>query len=1611
MKGIVTLKFLDANTLEEKNSKTINNTVTYSGQSILTSNDTNPYGYYSGGVNLSERIKISQDKMVAGCEVLGRVRSMIISSTVESNWAYYNGTPPYIETRQRFQPPTIGTTRTIGTICIGDNFPNSYIIAYVGLDNFCYQTDSEVLDIYYRIELDDSYFASTTSTTTISKEVPIAIGKSFIVNDTTSSFNPSAASYTYADTNKHDLSEHYKYLFNSNLSSLYTTYSIDNARSLPVVKYFSRSIQDQNLEVGNIFKSTLFTGGNSTNLKSMIWSKTIDTNYPYKPVQIIHNHSATASLPFIDVDNLASGQGSINVQQGTWSEDTQTSGLVDFNRVDMVGAGAVGVSRYFYRRWLRTAFNGNQYNAVKHNTSVPGIPYTITDLYSKSFHYGTYFLNCIAMHDGINHIFYDLTGITVFNAVTQKYDTFDSSSTHSLPVTSINQVTLATNGNDVYVACSVTGLYKIENILTSPTIIKLTCAGVNDNKCHAVCNGYNGSIWAIFDGGLANSVNGGATWSVYNTASAIKFNHFKQKNALDITSNWELVRYLVCDIQRPSGEIGILIKNTTVATDMVDIVWWKIGIETAYTVGSDSAVMTLEYTLISDKVPSNLFRCSITGGRWVIKRNNAPPVYGTAGASPHYTLYLTGWGSVTGYFEYVNENQSTVTFPVLFTYDYYETPFVQRLTTSDTWSEQPFADIYLRKHFTFCIDNDRTYRGKIFDIPNTTKWNGMKLTIERDYDTGLTVSYTTATTGFVGIPAGVGNFTTGPLNGYNHASSEITIDDYRWNINTLQWEENYFTGLNDISGNTNHAIRHNFPIESNTFNTRAAIDCSETINNCTTEASMITTANYTSMPANSGNAHYGVLSTELFSIVNQGDSAKLHIRVGNKKTQITRTITSSNNRYIATCKFTPSDSIDWENCVKTDMMDYYNANSVLAGNDYLQFFMVGGVSASAGGRGTAIWSKPFAQISNNNYSIKFKINQSLDFSTTISIAHNNIDHSMLTHTAMLPHGLGTFGITFNRGAIPFYKIASAYSTNYTGTNFVVNSAFVANDYNGTNIIELKIINTGATSTIQVYSGATLKYTATNVPLTATHSGNARIVVTSRPNVAVASTANDYTYDVSSHTLLSEMQFIDNTTTLQFGKTGTACEISLYENNLQRYSGKICSSLFGITSCANLSAWYGSEMFIVRDNKIDKYRTHGMCGTLANPQIWNVALSTADVSNDYTNINGVLSTKPISNMIARYDMLQNMVGTETKPTHLGFESLPNGTNIKFNNGASGTSFIGTDYYTWSVFDGIVKDNALKFDLGQRIYYCKRTKDFIEIENTGISAGVTTGVTVPNTASIISEYVNFRSDGFNSYQNCAISTNGQISGKTVDDGYTFAAQKIGARSMQQIPQGTDFEYTFKPVAHMYSVNGVSSLLTTVYSHANAALTNGMYVNLSHTGTMSVVYNGTSIATGTYNVGDSFKIQRIGNMYTVFKNLTSIATATEAVSPTPSYSVMVNLDGAGGDNYGGGGYIDCKITYTKPANRLELGNSITETGRYSPNYIRFDNFGYDISIKINGVEATKTYDTYSSFAYTFRENNIPALTTGQVLFIFDAGVIYFSPADVGKTVDVKVALLEKK
>ena len=362
IRGIITLKLRDANTLELLEERVIENNVTNLAEKRFMS-IRSWLGNESGG--LHNDISISEDSVLSipSCSIFprGAVPNVVNRDTNEDGtgdplvlpWSkpLDDGPPAFFSTEQRFLAPA--SNRTIRTIMLGQgqvSFTSMY--AYAEVNPPCVQTTTQVLDITYRVQwfFQPGSAESTSVATLYGREFAERWG----VNETSNTAVPEAAIrfWTGKIPPSPGLSERWPTTLNAgnNLgitegsqsvrnpslgSTSLSTFSGDSGGPLAHYRIDHEIDKGFNDNVGQIYGSI---GYGVAGIGLTVLAPFAPAGFTNKPIQPVHNHSFDAIEPFLDVDFLAASQGEIIVDGSTWTDDDYP----EFYRVDIYGAaGAV----------------------------------------------------------------------------------------------------------------------------------------------------------------------------------------------------------------------------------------------------------------------------------------------------------------------------------------------------------------------------------------------------------------------------------------------------------------------------------------------------------------------------------------------------------------------------------------------------------------------------------------------------------------------------------------------------------------------------------------------------------------------------------------------------------------------------------------------------------------------------------------------------------------------------------------------------------------------------------------------------------------------------------------------------------------------------------------------------------------------------------------------------------------------------------------------------------------------------------------------------------------------------------------------------------------------
>lgn len=684
----------------------------------------------------------------------------------------------------------------------------STVTARLKLDIPCIQTDTQVLDVYYRIK----FTLPVPNTTGVTDSYLNYIIKrmsgqpspwyDYVHSNWSNKWPASGQSFSGLQVQPflpaiNDWNEGFKDFIEygtrwHHVSGVMP--SVTRTTEWLVYKHRFGWTEDLTANVGRIL-GTIHYGGIWTN-STASWHKVLpaDVN-PNVMIQPIHNHSWNAVSPFIDVDKLAVGQGTIVATNNGWVNKDYP----EFYRIQIVADGEPGgtaaytvfkrnhfgfiTNNYQERPEILPWFSAKPVNVFEKNHGViEHHPKTTTNGYGAELAYG---FNALR-YDYTSVVTADKSGVQWTSVISPQSYAWDATSSSPLPATYIHQ--MAVNAPKIWVACRDTGLYVIDKDLN--TVVKKSIPGTLD-KCYGVAIGYNNSIWAVMDGGIVSSTNGGTTWTVYNSGTSPAFTFVGISD-----NNWSTVAYIRVDKSHVDSRMLLVRNETAPVLQTTAYVWWSATTPaTAGYVGTGAKWLRQHKHL-----------CDVNDqGWWIGGFNNS---YNEINSQDLYELtfnsasivntggvlggeYKGPYGSVI--FETLPTGEQCL-FLLSFKYDYWgsntsDVKKVQLLRRYDyakmalvvhvpPWNNESFYTDYYRN----------VYLGKgvmIFTKP-----------VQEAEDTAVYIRNQ-----HIMIDVLWDSSLGGPY-------SKLVWDEYRWNGSS--WALNYHAPLTDSSGNANHGERKLF---------------------------------------------------------------------------------------------------------------------------------------------------------------------------------------------------------------------------------------------------------------------------------------------------------------------------------------------------------------------------------------------------------------------------------------------------------------------------------------------------------------------------------------------------------------------------------------------------------------------------------------------------------------------------------------------------------------------------------------------------------------------------------------------------------------------------------
>lgn len=789
VKGLVTIRILDAKTLEVKRTIEKENTFVVGrvNQIVLGNNHYFHSGYsttiYSESNILFTDLKFST--VDPNVNIFDISQDYGYPSSKIKSWTFYTANPDYFEATSRWNAPS--SLRTVNTIFLA-GYNSTKVGAYVSLSEPCTQGTTEILDITYRVMFFYDEYVNSEQT-----------------------INPMYNKFSYMDYFRNQLTEIRNLYYawnphkNSTQAGKYRTFSSSGQQ----IGTYSKSVQAYN---GLYYRNRVSTSNTETGNGGDLIS-TINygfTSYGYycsaaslpnsstrKPVQNIRSHSDSAIQPFLDVDNLAGGTGSFLINGDNWDDAKWPK----YFRIEHKLDGQVNASSYMFRKRVCLGFeSGTSYrSSLKANstyryrngsnvTSVQDIPlgkdYGITSRYnSQSF-------------GGDSLVSWDNDGVCVQRQTDGQVVVFDSIQYPGFALTDIREISID-NNNSLYVASSTSGMVKISDVWGTPMLEQITVAGngvPSDTGCYATCQGYNDRIWAMFEGGLSYTNDGGTTWTNLDGTSSPIFSVASIEDG-----NWSTVMTLEADRDAPDHHLALATQSTSPQ--------WSARFYTPANGGQTS------YAGDIARGPGTI-RCSHRGGLWIMIWTDKSVGSDSFDSSHTYKKKFLG----STIYDIYNHGPWSSETRVSFLYDYYNNPL-------PVVSEN---DISGQGVYRSGGDKSRIVSGYESNI--NPQYNSVLSSFEENpngYYLGNSEYSGSHNERFISLSS-ISGLGTGKYLTLNHQYSEAEEwlwKKYHWNGN--DWEHNYYAKAIDtgIQGNgQRQADRHNFDTESHFFTGRSMID-------------------------------------------------------------------------------------------------------------------------------------------------------------------------------------------------------------------------------------------------------------------------------------------------------------------------------------------------------------------------------------------------------------------------------------------------------------------------------------------------------------------------------------------------------------------------------------------------------------------------------------------------------------------------------------------------------------------------------------------------------------------------------------------------------------------
>lgn len=506
--------------------------------------------------------------------------------------------------KQRFMPPASGS-RTINTIAL---YPPSYsvFLAALRLQTPCIQTNTDILDVYYKLYVYIDAAAIPNNRNVNSPKIVDGnmIPRWFFYN-TYPLYYEGTSTQVVTGSNS---STYYDYIgvapvdYDLRTMSCVFQYNSDSYSSNYVMFpiYTSPTTNTLNATQGTNLKTLTYNVSTWNGLlinkltinKYALRSSYLDTitatpvlgpgDSRVQSVYLKSAGSTSTNFAYLDPSTIGSSTATPVINDANWDDP-------EIPRMFKIGISQGGnISTATYKFSMRKSFGFyNNFFDNERPISLNNIFMRYGDIpNSYTPNRGNTYNNRqvnIKRVDNKHILTFSTSGITIANVYDSSFVNFDSTTTPALNSTAIQDAIPMPDGS-ILIATTDAGLLKLSSDRTVITKFTGIGTGVTENTCYCVAVKFNGDIWAVFEGAIAKYSNATSTWTIYNSTTPITFIHS------EYNPTWNNTLAIYCRKDAAADEILLTRLNSNALT------WWSPASPTPVNTGTNSATSINKFT-------------------------------------------------------------------------------------------------------------------------------------------------------------------------------------------------------------------------------------------------------------------------------------------------------------------------------------------------------------------------------------------------------------------------------------------------------------------------------------------------------------------------------------------------------------------------------------------------------------------------------------------------------------------------------------------------------------------------------------------------------------------------------------------------------------------------------------------------------------------------------------------------------------------------------------------------------------------------------------------------------------------------------------------------------